>query len=65
MASNQEAVKRYQAKRDAIMLRPSAQEGQRIRAIASAAGESVQGYILAAVRDRMRREQANTDNSQD
>lgn len=65
MASNQEAVKRYQAKRDAIMLRPSAQEGQTIREAARAAGESVQGYILAAVRDRMKREQANTDNSQD
>lgn len=56
---------RHQAKLDRLIIQPYQDEGQRIRAAASAAGESVQGYILAAVRDRMRREQASTDSRQD
>lgn len=47
------AVKRYQAGRDAIMLRPSKEEGRDIRQAAADAGESLQGYILEAVRQRM------------
>ena len=47
------AVKRYQAGRDAIMLRPSKDEGRDIRQAAADAGESLQGYILEAVRQRM------------
>ena len=54
--SAQERVKKYQAKRDAIMIRPSKEAGQEIRAAASDAGQSVQAYILQAVRDRMSRE---------
>lgn len=53
MASNQEAVKKYQAGRDAIMLRPSLEDGQKIRAAAAEAGQSVQAYILQAVASRM------------
>ncbi|MBP5720435.1 MAG: hypothetical protein J6W82_05165 [Bacteroidales bacterium] len=53
MASNQEAVKKYQQTRDAIMLRPSKEHGQRIRDAAEAAGQSVQAYILEAVDKRM------------
>ena len=48
--SNMEAVKKYQSKRDSIMLRPSKEDGAQIRAAAKAAGMSVQGYILQAVR---------------
>lgn len=47
---------RHQAKLDQIMIRPYKEEGQRIRDHAASAGESVQGYILDAVRDRMDRE---------
>ena len=54
--SNQEAVKRYQANRDAIMLRPDKETGAAIRAAASAAGQSTQQFILQAVRERMERE---------
>lgn len=52
---------RHQAKLDRLIVQPYKDEGQRIRSAASAAGETVQGYILAAVRDRMMREQADTD----
>jgi uncharacterized protein (DUF1778 family) len=44
------AVKKYQEGRDAIMLRPSKEEGQEIRNAAARAGKSVQAYILDAVR---------------
>ena len=53
--SNKEAVKKYQEKRDSIMLRPSKEEGLLIRSVAKEAGQSVQAYILQAVRERMRR----------
>lgn len=56
VASNQEAVKKYQAGRDAIMLRPSKDDGKEIREAAAKAGQSVQAYILQAVRDRMMHE---------
>lgn len=44
---------RHQLKLDRIVIQPSKEEGAEIRAAAEAAGESVQRYILAAVRDRM------------
>lgn len=56
---------RHQAKLDRLIIQPYQDEGQRIRAAAAAAGESVQGYILSAVRDRMKREQSDTDSRQD
>ena len=53
MAST-EAQKRastnYNRKQDNIMIRPSKEDGAQIRAAAKAAGMSVQGYILHAVR---------------
>ncbi len=61
MASNQEAVKKYQAGRDAIMLRPSLEDGKRIRQAAADAGQSVQAFILQAVAARME-EQQHGDN---
>lgn len=47
--SNQAAVKKYQAGRDAIMLRPPLEDGQAIRAAAAAAGQSVNAYIMDAL----------------
>ena len=51
-----ESNARYTAKCDQIMLKPLKPEGEAIRAAAAAAGESLQGYCLKAVRDRMQRE---------
>lgn len=56
--TNAESVKRYQGKRDAIMLRPDKETGATIRAAAAAASMSVQGYVLEAVREKMERERA-------
>lgn len=47
---------RHQAKLDQIMIRPYKEEGQQIREAAKAAGQSLQGYILEAVQERMERE---------
>lgn len=47
----------YNAKCDKMLIQPRREEGQRIRAAAAAAGQSLQGYVLEAVRDRMEREQ--------
>jgi len=54
--ANKDAVKKYQEKCDAIMLRPPKEEGAAIRAAAAAAGLSVQGYILQAVREQMQKD---------
>lgn len=54
------AVKKAQSKCDAIMLRPPKEEGATIREAASAAGESLQGYILTAVQERMERDNAKS-----
>lgn len=55
--ARRESNKRSDAKYQQILLKPYKEEGQRIREAAAAAGESVQGYILKAVRQRMEREQ--------
>lgn len=47
------AVKKAQSKCDAIMLRPPKEEGAAIRQAAADAAQSVQGYILDAVRLKM------------
>lgn len=55
--SSTEAQKRastnYNRKQDNIMVRPSKEEGAAIRAAAATAGQSVQSYVLDAVRRRM------------
>ena len=56
--AERKAVKKYQEGRDAIMLRPSKEDGEIIRKAAAAAGQSVQAYILQAIRERMEREAA-------
>ena len=56
--AKREGNKRHQLKLDRIVIQPSKEEGARIRAAAAASGESLQGYILSAVRDRMERDKA-------
>ena len=46
----------YNKRQDNIMIRPSKEEGNIIRQAASNAGQSVQGYILQAINERMERE---------
>ena len=58
--SDTERTRRYQATRDEIMLRPAKAEGAAIRAAAAQAGQSVQAYILEAVRARMERGAGST-----
>ena len=48
--------KRHLDKLDKIKIQPYKAEGQQIRAAAAAAGQSLQGYILQAIRERMNRE---------
>ena len=47
---------RHQAKLDRIVIQPEKEEGAIIRQSASNAGQSVQGYILQAIKERMERE---------
>ena len=47
---------RHQAKLDRIVIQPEKEEGSIIRKAAANAGQSVQGYILQAIKERMERE---------
>ena len=47
---------RHQAKLDRIVIQPEKEEGAIIRQAAADAGQSVQGYILQAIKERMERE---------
>ena len=47
--TTQERVKKYQEKRDAIMLRPSKEDGQIVRNAASAFGMSTQAFAMKAM----------------
>ena len=53
------ADKRYTQKLDQIMIRPYKEEGIAIRAAATAAGKSVQSYVLDAVREHMKRDNSS------
>lgn len=53
MANKVEYVKTYQKKRDAIMLRPSKEDGARIREAAKDAGMSVQAFMLQIFNEYM------------
>ena len=46
----------YNRRQDNIMVRPSKEEGAHIRQAAIDAGQSLQAYVLQAVRERMERE---------
>ncbi len=52
---------RHNAKLDHIVLKPYKEEGAAIRAAAVTAGQSLQGYILQAVRERMTHERKSVD----
>ena len=54
--AHKKASAKWNASRDAIMLRPTKEEGAAIRAAAVSAGKSVQQFILAAVADYMNKE---------
>ena len=47
---------RHQAQLDRIVIQPENEEGTIIRQAAANAGQSVQGYILQAIKERMGRE---------
>lgn len=51
--AHKRASKKWNESRDNIMIRPSKDEGQQIRQAAAEAGQSVQAYILEAVRSKM------------
>lgn len=53
-----ESNKRSDAKYSQILLKPYKADADNIRAAAAAAGQSLQGYILQAVRDRMQKDGA-------
>jgi len=48
--------KAYQDKLDRIVIQPRKEEGATIREAAAQAGQSLQAYVLQAVRERMQRE---------
>ena len=56
--AKREGNKRHQLKLDRIVIQPKKEEGERIRAAAMESGESLQGYILSSIRDRMERDKA-------
>ncbi len=47
---------KYNQRQDNIMIRPSKEEGAKIRTAAKHVGQSVQAYVLQAIRERMQRE---------
>lgn len=51
-----QSLDRYNATCDFLVARPKKPIGAAIRAAAQAAGQSVQGYILQACKERMTRE---------
>ena len=51
--AQRKAVSAYQKRQDNIMIRPSKDEGARIRQAAADAGMSVQAYILDTLRSRI------------
>ena len=61
MASNIEAVKKYQEKRDAILLRPSKEDGLRYREAAKQAGMSLQAYVFLAIEEYMKNHPTNQE----
>lgn len=54
--NKRKSLDRYNATCDYISIRPKKAVGQEIRAAAAAAGQSLQGYILQAIAERMERE---------
>ena len=57
--AQKKASTEYNKRRDNIMVRPTKEDGVKIRTAAAAAGQSVQAYILQAVAERMKRDGRN------
>lgn len=55
-AAHTRASIKYNKSRDNITIRPTKEDGAEIRQAAEAAGQSVQGYILQACAERMKRD---------
>ena len=51
---------KYNQSKDNIMIRPDKDEGGAIRNAAKVAGQSVQAYVLQAIRERMERDAAHS-----
>lgn len=51
--AEKKAVREYQKRQDNIMIRPSKEEGAKIRKAATDAGKSVQGFILDILREHI------------
>ena len=51
--AEKQAVARYQKSRDNIMIRPTTEEGAKIRQAAADAGKSVQACILDILREHI------------
>lgn len=51
--AHKRASARWNASHDNIMIRPTMDEGREIRDAAAKAGQSVQAYILDAIRERI------------
>lgn len=52
--AEKKAVREYQKRQDNIMIRPSKEEGARIRSAAAEAGKSVQAFILDILREHIK-----------
>lgn len=51
--AEKKAVREYQKRQDNIMIRPSKEEGAKIRSAAADAGKSVQAFILDILREHI------------
>lgn len=51
--AEKKAVREYQKRQDNIMIRPSKEEGAKIRKAAAETGKSVQGFILDILREHI------------
>lgn len=56
--TKRECNARYTAKLDLLKVQPLKEEGELIRQAAKDANQSVQAYILQAIRERMERDKA-------
>lgn len=51
--AQKKAVREYQKRKDNIMIRPSKEEGAKIRKSAEDAGKSIQAFILDILREHI------------
>lgn len=58
-------VKKYQGKRDAIMLRPSKEDGLKLRTAAANIGKSVQAFVMETMLEKIEKENLLNKNDVD